>query len=194
MMNIGIVSYGAGNVASVQNALDRLGMKSFISDDKLALKKAEKLIFPGVGHAGHAMENLSRKGLDQLLKDFKGPVLGICLGMQLMGKESEEGPTKGLGLLDFDVKRFRISEKIPHMGWNTVEAIDNPLFEGIPQGSYFYFVHGYYAEMDSSTIATATYEIPFTAAIIKDNYFGVQFHPEKSGEAGARLLQNFIQL
>ncbi|MEE4178350.1 MAG: imidazole glycerol phosphate synthase subunit HisH [Bacteroides sp.] len=193
-MSIGIVSYGAGNVASVQNALDRLGVKSFISDDKKALQKADKLIFPGVGHATHAMENLSLRGLDQFIKDFKRPVLGICLGMQLLGMESEEGPTTGLGLFDFQVKQFKISEKIPHMGWNTVEFIDNPLFLGIPQNSYFYFVHGYYAELGSVTMAKTVYEIPFTTSAKKDNFFGVQFHPEKSGETGSRLLQNFINL
>ena len=193
-MSIGIITYGAGNVASVKNAIDRLGFSSFISSDLEILKKAEKLIFPGVGHAAHAMERLAQNDLERLLPDFRGPVLGICLGMQLMGKQSEEGPAKGLGLLDFQVKRFNIKEKIPHMGWNRVDFSDNPLFQGISQGSYFYFVHGYYAELSPETIAKTTYEIPFTAAVQKDQYYGVQFHPEKSGDAGMRLLENFIKL
>ncbi|MBW6499062.1 MAG: imidazole glycerol phosphate synthase subunit HisH [Bacteroidales bacterium] len=193
-MKIGIITYGAGNVASVQNALDRLGVKSLISDDRKVLEGCDKLIFPGVGHAAHAMENLSRKGLDKLLQDFNRPVLGICLGMQLMGSESEEGPTKGLGLIDFRVKRFEINEKVPHMGWNSIEKIDHPLLGGIESGSHFYFVHGYYAELSKETIASSQYEIPFSVAVASGNYFGVQFHPEKSGDAGAKLLKNFINL
>jgi imidazole glycerol-phosphate synthase subunit HisH len=193
-MTIGIISYGAGNVASVQNALDRLGVKSLISSDRKTLEQCDKLIFPGVGHATHAMENLSRKGLDKLLQDYNRPVLGICLGMQLMGSESEEGPTKGLGLIDFRVKRFEISEKVPHMGWNSIEVNDNPLFEGIANGTHFYFVHGYYAELSKETIASSEYEIPFSVAVASGNYFGVQFHPEKSGPAGAKILENFVKL
>ena len=193
-MNIGIITYGAGNVASVQNALDRLGVKSLISDDRKTLEQCDKLIFPGVGHAAHAMENLSRKGLDKVLQDFRRPVLGICLGMQLMGSESEEGPTKGLGLLGFRVKRFDISEKVPHMGWNSIEIKDHPLFDGIENGSHFYFVHGYYAELFAGTIASTDYEIPFSAAVASGNYFGVQFHPEKSGPVGAKILENFVKL
>jgi glutamine amidotransferase len=191
-MKIAILSYGAGNVASVQNALDRLGINSFISDKPDELMMADKLIFPGVGHATHAMENIKSKGLDIVLKTFDRPLLGICLGMQLMGKMSEEGQTQGLSLMGFNVKLFKINEKVPHMGWNSVDVIDNPLFKGIPNASYFYFVHSYYAEVSKETVATCNYSIPFTAAVSKNNLFGVQFHPEKSGEAGLKILENFV--
>lgn len=193
-MKIAILSYGAGNVASVQNALDRIGINSLISYKPEELIMADKLIFPGVGHATHAMENIKSKGLDKVLKSFDRPLLGICLGMQLMGKVSEEGQTQGLSLMDFNVKLFKINEKVPHMGWNSVEAIESPLFKGIPNGSYFYFVHSYYAEISEETIATCNYSIPFTAAANKENLFGVQFHPEKSSEAGMTVLKNFINL
>lgn len=193
-MKIGILSYGAGNVASVQYALDRLAIKSFISDNLSELNMADKLIFPGVGHATHAMQSLTQRGLDKFLADFDRPLLGICLGMQLMGRNSEEGPTCGLGLMDFDVKLFRIDQKVPHMGWNSVEIKDNLLFKGIPNGSHFYFVHSYYAEICPNTTVTCNYSIPFTAAVQKGNRYGVQFHPEISGEMGNELLENFINL
>jgi imidazole glycerol-phosphate synthase subunit HisH len=193
-MKIGILSYGAGNVASVQNALERLGVNSFISDKPEELMQADKLIFPGVGHASHAMERIKHKGLDSVLELFDRPLLGICLGMQLMGKISDEGSTDGLGLLDFSVKLFKITEKVPHMGWNSIEIEQNPLFNGIPNGSYFYFVHSYYAEICENATAKCIYEIPFTAAVWKNNLFGVQFHPEKSGEVGMEVLKNFIEL
>ena len=191
---IAILSYGAGNVASVYNALERLGVKATISDDPKTLNTADKLIFPGVGHATHAMERIREKGLDTVLKTFNRPMLGICLGMQLMGKTSEEGPINGLGLMDFDVKLFKTKEKVPHMGWNRIETIENPIFKGIPNGSYFYFVHSYYAEISENTIATCNYSIPFTASAFKNNLFGVQFHPEKSGEVGMGLLRNFTEI
>lgn len=194
MKKIAILSYGAGNVASVQNALERLGIEAFISDNPSELMQADKLIFPGVGHASHAMERIKQKGLDEVLKSFDRPLLGICLGMQLMGKISEEGPTNGLGLMDFNVKLFKIKEKVPHMGWNSIDIDPNPLFNGIPNGSYFYFVHSYYAQICENTTARCNYEIPFTAAVWKNNLFGVQFHPEKSGELGIELLENFINL
>lgn len=193
-MKITILSYGAGNVASVYNALERLGIKATISDEPKTLLASDKLIFPGVGHATHAMARIKDKGLDTVLNSFKRPLLGICLGMQLMGKFSEEGPINGLGLMDFNVKLFKIKEKVPHMGWNSIEINDNPIFKGIPNGSYFYFVHSYYAELSNETIATCKYSIPFTAAVCKSNQFGVQFHPEKSGEAGMELLRNFIEI
>lgn len=193
-MKIAILSYGAGNVASVQNALERLGVKAFISDNSAELMQADRLIFPGVGHATHAMQQIKQRGLHEVLKSFERPLLGICLGMQLMGRRSEEGATQGLGLIDFDVKQFKISAKIPHMGWNSIDIRESLLFKGIPNGSYFYFVHSYYAQICKNSIATCEYEIPFTAAVSKDNYFGVQFHPEKSGEAGMEILRNFINL
>ncbi len=193
-MKIAILSYGAGNVASVQYALDRLGIESFISGDPKELNMADKLIFPGVGHASHAMQSLAQRGLDKFLKDFDRPLLGICLGMQLMGRYSEEGSTAGLGLMDFDVKLFRIDQKVPHMGWNSVEINDNLLFKGIPNGSHFYFVHSYFAEICPETTVSCNYSIPFTAAVQNGNRYGVQFHPEISGEMGNELLENFINL
>jgi glutamine amidotransferase len=193
-MKIAILSYGAGNVASVQNALERLGINSFISDRPDELMMADKLIFPGVGHATHAMENIRRKGLDIVLQNFDRPLLGICLGMQLMGSKSEEGLTKGLDLMNFNVNLFKISHKVPHMGWNSIDIKENELFKNVPNGSYFYFVHSYYAELCKETIATCSYEIPFTAAIAKNNRYGVQFHPEKSGDAGMQILRNFVNL
>lgn len=194
MSKVAILSYGAGNVASVQNALERLGVNAFISDSPNELMQADRLIFPGVGHATHAMHNINSKGLGTVLSSFKRPILGICLGMQLMGKASEEGDTLGLNLMDFNVNLFRIPEKVPHMGWNSIEVTKNPILKGIPSGSYFYFVHSYYAELSTNTIATCNYTIPFTAAVNKDNRFGVQFHPEKSGDAGIEILRNFINL
>ena len=191
---IAILSYGAGNVASVQNALERLGVNAFISDNLAELMQADRLIFPGVGHATHAMQQIEQRGLSEVLKSYKRPLLGICLGMQLMGSQSEEGATQGLGLIDFDVKQFKISEKVPHMGWNSIDIIENQLFKDIPNGTYFYFVHSYYAQICKNSIATCEYEIPFTAAVSKGNYFGVQFHPEKSGEAGMEMLRNFVNL
>jgi glutamine amidotransferase len=193
-MKIAILSYGAGNVASVQYALDRLGIESFISDNPVELAMADKLIFPGVGHATHAMQSLTEKGLDKFLITYNRPILGICLGMQLMGRYSEEGSTKGLGFMDFNVKLFRINQKVPHMGWNSVEINDNLLFKGLPNGSHFYFVHSYYAEICSETVVTCNYSIPFTAAVRKGSMYGVQFHPELSGEMGNELLENFINL
>lgn len=181
-------------MASVQNALERLGIEAYISDKPSELMLADKLIFPGVGHASHAMERIKQYALDKVLKSFNRPLLGICLGMQLMGKTSEEGLTNGLDLMDFSVKLFKINEKVPHMGWNSIDVYPNPLLKGISNGSYFYFVHSYYTEMCVDMVAACNYEIPFTAAVNRDNYYGVQFHPEKSGEAGMQLLKNFIDL
>lgn len=191
---IAILSYGAGNVASVSNALNRLGVSSFVSDKPEELMLADRLIFPGVGHAAHAMEQIKTKGLEKVLQTFDRPLLGICLGMQLMGNSSEEGAAQGLGLIDFNVNKFNINEKVPHMGWNSIQLTDNILFNNIPSNSFFYFVHSYYAEICRNSIATCDYEIPFTAAVSKENYFGVQFHPEKSGDAGMQVLKNFIDL
>jgi glutamine amidotransferase len=194
-MKTGIISYGAGNVASVENALQRLGESSFVSSDINELLKADRLIFPGVGHAKMAMGALIEKGIDTFLKNYNRPVLGICLGMQLMGINSEEGETSALGLIDFEVKKFTTQLKVPHTGWNSISiATPNPLFKGIDSGTYFYFVHSYYAPLCSNTIATCNYGNEFSAAVCRNNYYGVQFHPEKSGDAGMQLIQNFFRL
>ncbi len=194
-MITGIISYGAGNVASVENALKRLGESSFVSSDIKELSKADRLIFPGVGHAQRAMGALMERGIDKFLENYNRPVLGICLGMQLLGIYSEEGETKALGLIDFEVKKFTGQLKVPHTGWNSISiATPNPLFKGIDCGTYFYFVHSYFAPLCSNTIATCNYGTDFTAAVCQNNYYGVQFHPEKSGDAGMQLLQNFFRL
>ena len=193
-MRIGILSYGAGNIASVKNSLNRLGINSFLSSSPQELMKADKVIFPGVGHATLTMQNIERNGLDRLLKKYPNPMLGICLGMQLMGADTEEGPTKGLGIIDFKVKLFGKGLKVPHMGWNSITPKESPLFKGIPNGSYFYFVHSYYGLVCQSTIATCSYGVEFTAAVAQGNSYGLQFHPEKSGDAGMEVLRNFVTL
>ena len=193
-MNTGILDYGAGNLASVRNALERLGKEYFIAREAAMLGKADRIIFPGVGHAAHAMRLLQQYQTGELLKTFQGPVLGICLGMQLLGSESEEGGVDGLGVLEFKVKKFSPGLKVPHMGWNHVQSDSNPLFKGIPQHSCFYFVHSYYAGISNETIARCHYGISFAAAVQRGNYFGVQFHPEKSAGAGMQLLENFFSI
>jgi imidazole glycerol-phosphate synthase subunit HisH len=193
-MNTGILDYGAGNLASVRNALERLGKKYFIAREARELERADRIIFPGVGHAGHAMRLLQQYQTDRLLKTFQGPLLGICLGMQLLGSESEEGDVAGLGVLEFQVKKFSPGLKVPHMGWNHVMAGANPLFKGIPDQTCFYFVHSYYAGISKETIARCHYGIPFAAAVQRGNYYGVQFHPEKSAAPGMQLLENFFSI
>ena len=193
-MKIGILSYGAGNIASVKNSLNRLGINSFLSSSPQELMMADKLIFPGVGHATLTMQNIERNGLDRLLKEYTNPILGICLGMQLMGSNTEEGPTNGLGMINFRVKLFGTGLKVPHMGWNSITPKESPLFKGIPCGSFFYFVHSFYGEVCQNTIASCNYGIDFTAAVAHGSQYGVQFHPEKSGDAGMEVLRNFVQL
>jgi len=195
---IGIIEYGAGNIRSVSNALTRLDVRYFISNDRLELDKADKLIFPGVGEARSAMDNLIRVGLTDWLKKVNVPFLGICLGMQLLFDRTTERNTDCLGLLagtneQFDSRQSAL--KVPHMGWNQVRHKDNcPLFEGIATGEHFYFVHSYYAPLISATVGTTDYGVQFTSALHKRNYYGVQFHPEKSGKIGLQLLKNFIEL
>jgi len=188
-----ILDYGAGNVRSVQFALERLGIDSVLSNDSETILSADRIIFPGQGEAESAMKKLRQYGLDRLLPELKQPLLGICLGMQLMFDASEEGDTKGLGIIPGQVKRFT-QGKIPQVGWNTIEELQGPLFQNIPELSYMYLVHSYYAPLVTETSATSTYGIRYTVAIQKDNFFGVQFHPEKSSKAGQQLLENFIYL
>ncbi len=195
---IGIIEYGAGNIRSVSNALNRLDVRHFISNDRLELDKADKLIFPGVGEARSAMNALIRVGLTGWLKNLDVPFLGICLGMQLLFDSTTERSTECLGLLSGTNERFEGGKsflKVPHMGWNQVRHNGNcPLFSGIAAGEYFYFVHSYYAPLISATIGTTDYSVQFTSALQQKNYYGVQFHPEKSGKSGLQLLKNFVEL
>ncbi|RNC85946.1 MAG: imidazole glycerol phosphate synthase subunit HisH [Balneola sp.] len=190
---IGLIKYRAGNIASVSNALDRLDIDYFLAQTPEELEKADAIIFPGVGHAGAAMESLQENGLDEWLKQTDKPVLGICVGMQLLYESSAEGETHGLGIIPGRLERFDESqEKVPHMGWNTFRINrDNPLLEGIEEDDFVYFVHSYFAPENECSVASCSYIHPFSAVVEKDNFFGVQFHPEKSGKVGARILQNF---
>lgn len=192
-MKVVIIDYGAGNIQSIRFALERLGATSVLSHDAEEIQKATHVIFPGVGEASSAMEKLCATGLDKVIPTLSQPVLGICLGMQLMCRSSEEGNTKGLGVFDTEVLRFKTDLNVPHMGWNTVDGSGN-LFLNIPQNSHFYLVHSYYANVCNDTVASCTYDIPFSAALARDNFYGTQFHAEKSGGVGATLLQNFLNL
>lgn len=192
---IAIVKYNAGNIRSVINALHRLGADATVTDDPTLLREAAKVIFPGVGEASSAMRYLRERGLDEVLKNLNQPFLGICLGLQLMCKHSEEGDTECLGIFSESVKRFLSSnEKVPHMGWNNCNELNGPLFNGISSDDDFYFVHSYYAELGSQTTAKCEYILPFSAALQKDNFHAVQFHPEKSADVGQQLIKNFLEL
>lgn len=191
---IAIVKYNAGNIRSVKNALDRIGVESVITDDPKTLRDAEKVIFPGVGEAGTAMKYLRDRGLDQVITSLTQPFLGICLGMQLMCSHSEEKYTKCLGIFKEKVRKFPPKGIIPHMGWNDFAKVEGPLFEGIAITNNMYFVHSYYAEVGEDTVGETDYLLPFTSALQKDNFYGVQFHPEKSAEVGQRLIENFLRL
>ncbi|MEX2435593.1 MAG: imidazole glycerol phosphate synthase subunit HisH [Balneolaceae bacterium] len=193
---IGIIKYQAGNLASVSNALDRLGAEYFISDDPQKLEKASGIIFPGVGHASAAMDDLRKKKLDIWLKNTNKPVLGICLGMQLLFESSEEGDSVALGIIPGKLKKFDSSRaKVPHMGWNQFKPLkDHPLINGIGNKQFLYYVHGYYAPTSEHTLASCNYIKDFAAVVAKDNFMGVQFHPEKSGKVGSLLLQNFLDM
>ena len=196
-MKIAIIKYNAGNVQSVQYALQRLGMRSSVTDDHNEIRDANKVIFPGVGNAHAAMQSLKEKKLDEVIKQLTQPVLGICVGMQLLCNHSEENDTECLGIIDLKVKKF-VSEnqayKIPQMGWNSIYDLSSPLFEGVKENSFVYYVHSYYAEAAKETIATTDYIFPYSAAVQKNNFYGVQFHTEKSAEAGDRILSNFLNL
>ena len=191
---IAIVKYNAGNITSVRNALTRLGYESTITDDPAELIKSEKVIFPGVGEASSAIHYLEERGLDKTIVSLKQPVLGICLGLQLMCRYSEEGDTKCLGIFDAEVRLFPPVDKIPHMGWNNFLTLKGDLFKGISVDDDLYYVHSYYAEISSDTIATCDYIVPFSSAMNKDNFYATQFHPEKSAMAGEKILKNFLEL
>lgn len=195
MSKIAVVKYNAGNIQSVLFALERLGKTADWTDDPETIRRADHVIFPGVGEASSAMQHLRARGLDEVIRSLKQPVLGICLGLQLFCRHSEENDTECLGIFDVNVRKFSSESpdlKVPHMGWNTLQDLHSPLFQGIPENSYAYFVHSFFAEMSPHTIATTTYGAPFSAALQRDNFFAVQFHPEKSGAAGQRLLKNFL--
>lgn len=196
-MKVVIIKYNAGNICSVDYALKRLGVDAEISADPTVIRSADKVIFPGVGEAETTMEHLKTTGLDKLIMDLKQPVLGICLGMQLMCSHSEEGNADCLGIFDVDVKRFipkRHEDKVPHMGWNTISKTNSALFKGFDKDEYVYFVHSYYVPVNEFTAAVTDYIHPFSAALHKDNFYATQFHPEKSGSVGERILKNFLEL
>jgi imidazole glycerol-phosphate synthase subunit HisH len=200
-MKVVIIQYNAGNVQSVLYALQRIGVNAEVTADSEKIAQADKVIFPGVGHAGSAMEYLKRHHLDCLITSLRQPVLGICLGLQLMCQHSEEGDTHCLGIFDTGVKRFDNSNlkdegafKIPQIGWNGIYDLKSQLFLGVKENSFVYFVHSFYAELSEETIATSDYTVPYSAAMRKDNFYGVQFHAEKSAETGAKIIENFINL
>ena len=199
-MNIVIIKYNAGNIESVKNALARLGVVAEVTDDPEKIKNADKVIFPGVGEASTTMDYLRARKLDELIVSLKQPVLGICLGLQLMCSYSEENDTKCLGIFDEKVLRFipepgkEYITKVPHMGWNSITNLKSKLFSKEEENQYVYFVHSYYAEKSEHTIAECNYINTFSAALHKDNFYATQFHPEKSGTVGAKILENFLKL
>jgi imidazole glycerol-phosphate synthase subunit HisH len=194
-MKVAIVKYNAGNVESVRNALKRLGVEPLLTDDAETLRAADRVIFPGVGEASSAMRYLRQKNLDAVLGSLARPVLGICLGMQLLCEFSEENDTPGLGILPYRVRRFESAKlKIPQIGWNNIFELKSPLFEGVAENSYVYFVHSFYVETGAETIAAGDYGLKFSAAVRHKNFYAVQFHAEKSGAAGARILENFLKI
>lgn len=193
-MKIVIINYGAGNIQSIMFAIERLGFKAVLSNNPDEIKAADKVIFPGVGEASSAMKMLQESGLDTLIPTLNQPVLGICLGMQLMCNKSEEGNTKGLGIFDVDVIQFTPKVKVPQMGWNQIYNLKSPLFEGIKENEYMYLVHSFYAPNCPESISTTDYEVEYASALQKDNFYGTQFHPEKSGNIGEQILANFIKL
>ena len=193
-MKLVILNYGVGNIKSIQFAFDRLGVTAVLSSDAEEIKAADKIIFPGVGEASSAMKKLKEAGLEDVITKLNQPVLGICLGMQLMCKSTEEGNTKGLGIFNAHVKRFSNSVKVPQMGWNVIFNLKTNLFKGIKNKEFMYLVHSFYAENSEQAIALTDYETTYASALQKDNFYGVQFHPEKSGIEGSRILQNFIEL
>jgi glutamine amidotransferase len=193
-MKLVIIDYGAGNIKSIQFAFKRLGIDAVLSNDISEITNADKIIFPGVGEASSAMRMLDESGLDKIIPSLKQPVLGICLGMQLMCNYSAEGNTRGLGIFNVDVKKFSNTVKVPQMGWNVVYDLKSDLFKGIKEKEFMYLVHSFYAESCEEAIATTDYEIEYASALQKNNLYGVQFHPEKSGIEGSKILENFLNL
>jgi len=191
---VAIIDYDAGNVRSLQFALERLGAESTLTDDALEIENADKIIFPGQGAAGKAMEKLKNKGLDKLIPKLTQPVLGICLGMQLLCESTEEDQSQGLGIVKGKVTRFSDRVKVPQMGWNSISNLKSPLFKGIKAGDFMYLVHSYFVPILPETIAKSDYDGPYSVALQKDNFYGVQFHPEKSSTSGRLLLKNFLDL
>ena len=191
---IAIIDYGAGNTKSLQFALDRLGVNSVLTSDLNKILNADKVIFPGQGAAKSAMEKLKQQGLDKLILNLKQPVLGICLGMQLLCEFTEEGNIEGLGIIEGTVKRFTNEVKVPQMGWNSIHRLNGPLFDGIEAGAYMYLVHSYFVPELKETMAISNYNGAYSVALQKDNFYGVQFHPEKSSKKGQLLLNNFLKL
>ena len=194
-MKIAIVKYNAGNIESVKNALNRLDIEPILTDDAETLRSADRVIFPGVGEASTAMNYLRQKQLDEVIKALKQPVLGVCLGMQLLCKYSEENSTDCLNILPYNVRKF-VSDKlkVPQIGWNSISNLKGKLFDEIPENSYVYFVHSFYVESGENTTATADYGLDFSAAVEYKNFYATQFHPEKSGEIGAKILENFLKI
>lgn len=193
-MKVVIINYGAGNIQSIKFALQRLGYEAILSDNVDEIKSADKVIFPGVGEASSAMTKLRASRLDKIIPDLKQPVLGICLGMQLMCNSSEEGKTKGLEIFDVDVVKFSNKVKVPQIGWNQIANLKSDLFRKVDEKEHIYLVHSFYAPLCDETIAEADYDSKYSAALQKDNFYGTQFHPEKSSDVGALILQNFLEL
>lgn len=196
-MKVAVIKYNAGNIRSVDCALKRLGVEAVITADKEVLRSADKVIFPGVGEAGTTMNHLKASAMDKFIKELRQPVLGVCLGMQLMCRHSEEGEADGLGIFDVDVKRFipqKHEDKVPHMGWNTIGQLKSELFKGFTTDEFVYFVHSFYVPVSEFTAAVTEHILPFSAALHKDNFYATQFHPEKSGSAGERIIRNFLDL
>ncbi len=193
-MKIVIINYGAGNIQSIKFAIKRLGYEAVLSDNVAEIKAADKVIFPGVGEASSAMKKLRDSKLDVIIPDLKQPVLGICLGMQLMCHSSEEGNTQGLGIFDVDVKKFSDKVKVPQIGWNQITDLKTSLFKDIPEKEHIYLVHSYYAPICPETIAVSEYDVPYSAALQKNNFYGTQFHPEKSSVIGEAILKNFLEV
>lgn len=191
-MNLVLIKYNAGNIQSVLNALNRLGFSAEVTDSPERIHSADKVIFPGVGHAKSAMESLQASGLDKVIKELKQPVLGICVGMQLLCARSEEEDTEALGIIPVTVKRFSDGLKVPQVGWNTIYNLKSPLFKDVSEESYIYNVHSYYAEDSPYTIATCKYGVEYAAAVKKENFYGVQFHTEKSAAVGDKIIKNFL--
>lgn len=193
-MKIAIIDYDSGNIQSVLFALERLGFTGTVTNDWSKIKSADKVLFPGVGEAGSAMKKLKENGLDVLIPTLKQPVLGICLGMQLLCKSTQEGNTEGLGIFNANAIRFSNAVKVPQMGWNTIYDLNSPLFANIKENEYMYLVHSFYVPKCEESIATTNYETEYSSALQKNNFYGVQFHPEKSGKVGAQILSNFLAL